>query len=101
MAGAAKGHQIIIIMRTAIGNGDNMMDFINGNISSGLEAMFTYRVLGHIKLTEFAPMRTVVFAVVAAMNFIIFPAGNGLVCRTITAFADGSRTAGISTGLLG
>ena len=101
MTGAAKGHQIIVIVRTAIGKGDNMMDFINGNISSGFEAMFTYRVLGYIKLTNFTPMRTVVFAMVAAMNFIIFTAGDGFMCRTITAFADGSRTAGISAGLLG
>ena len=78
-----------------------MVDFVNGNINPSLEAMLAYRVLGHIKFTEFTPMRTVEFAMVAAMNFIIFTAGDGLVGRTITAFADGSRTAGISTRLLG
>jgi hypothetical protein len=97
----ADGHKVIVIMSTAVINRTDMVDFINGNISSGFEAMFTYRVLGHIKLTEFTPMRTVVFAVIAAILFVIFPAGDGFMCRTITAFADSSRTAGISTGLLG
>jgi len=98
VARAAKGNQIIVIMSTASINWDNMVYFINRNITTSLKASFTQGMVGDIKLSNFTPLRTVMLFMIAAMLFIIFAAGYGFVVGTITTFSDGSRATGVATG---
>ena len=48
VTGFAKGHKIIFSVGTAVINGTDMMDFINGYQTSPLKAFFTEGMLGYI-----------------------------------------------------
>jgi len=96
MTRTAKGHKIIISISTAVLKWDNMVDFINRNITSNLKAFFTKRMLGYIKLSKCTPARTVMLTVVWTITGIIIPAGFNLVFRAVTLTPDSFGTIWVS-----
>ena len=100
MARTAKGHKIIFSVSAAIVNRDDMVYFINGNITSGFETMFTKGMLGNIQFPNLAPARTVMLGMVWTVAFVIFTVGDGLMFGTITVTSDKFTASGVSAEAL-
>ena len=101
MTGLAEGHEVIFGMGAAAINGKNMMDFIDGDETTGLETLFAERVLGDISVTNLPPAVTVDLVVIRrALIFVIAAAGGSLM---ISAVALGGElgTTGVAAGVRG
>ena len=101
MTGLAEGHEVIFSMGAAAINGENVMNFIGGDETTGLKALFAERVLGNVSVTNLPPAITVDLVVIRrALVFVIATAGGGLV---IGAVALGGKlgAAGVAAGMWG
>jgi hypothetical protein len=99
MARLAEGLKVREVMRTALIDRDEMMDFGGRDVKSVLQTFLAERVLRDIQVTNLTPTRTVNLVVVGRTNvFVILTPSDGLMLRAV-AFEGNFGTAGVGTGV--
>jgi len=99
VTGLAKGNKVILFVGTAPVGRDNMVYFIGGNHTPGLEAFFTKGMFGNIQVTDGSPAAAVNLVMFGGtVKLVIFTPGDSFMRRAVSAFPDCSRTAGVSAG---
>src|SRR5699024_4336552 len=98
VAGLAEGHQIIILMRSALREGDNMMDFFHRSQPSFLQTHLTQGVRCGIAVADSFPSPAVLLVAVcmAAVFVVPFP-GNSLMLLTVLPVRE-VWTVGVGAG---
>ena len=98
VAGLTERHQIVIPMRPALREGDNMMDFLHRSQPSFLQTHLTQRVRRSIAVADSFPSPAVLLVAVcrAAVFVVPFP-GNSLMLLTVLPVRE-VWTAGVGAG---
>jgi len=62
VTGTAQRHEVRLIMRPALRERDDVVDFLHSNIPSVLQALFTERMLGCVPMPDACPGPAVTLA---------------------------------------
>jgi hypothetical protein len=62
MTGAAKAHEVLLVIGSSIGERNDVVNFLDGNVASFLQALFTKRMLVDIPVTDSFPRPAVSFS---------------------------------------
>ena len=73
VAGFTKRHQVLIGVIPAVGEWDDVMDFLCRNIISGFKATLAKRVLGDIQIADGAPTAVITLVRFRSAAVLIIP----------------------------
>ena len=98
VAGLAERHQIVIPMRPALREGDNMMDLLHRSQPTFLQTQFTQRVRRSIAVADSFPSPTVLLVAVRRASVLVVPfPGSSFMLLTVLPVRE-VWTAGVGAG---
>jgi len=62
VARTTKAHQVRLVIRSSLGERNDVVDFLHGDVASGLQALLAERMLVDIPVTDSFPRPAVAFA---------------------------------------
>ena len=72
MTRTAKAHEVALIICPSLGERNDVVDFLDRDVASGLEALLTERVFVNVPVTDSFPSSAVAFAGrVAALELLV------------------------------
>ena len=62
MTGATKAHEVLFVIGSSLGERNDVVNFLDGNVASFLQALFTKRMLVNVAVTDSFPCSAVPLA---------------------------------------